>query len=303
MKPNLYNAYLSLLVFVAALWTTTAIAQSKVQVVTKTIERKLDYRKGDEVRITGEKAIINVKGWDKNYIGLTLKLIGKHPERAVAEKELEHLRYIIERNGNVQDIGNYFNVSKTTNPIRANLKAEFLVMVPENCPVTLSAKYGEANLSNTIGSSEIKLDYSKLTLRDVRGEMSITSTLSDISGIDTNLNLSCKADKADIGFSGASGTYRIENEYGHIRFTPGEQLKKLDIQSNRTDVTVAVRSFDHFNYNLSSANSELNIPAGGQQKRSVIGGKRVFEQVTDKGKPLIKVSTSSSPLTIRVQNL
>src|SRR5687767_6724567 len=125
MKPNIFHFYLSLLLLLSALYSPFAQAQSKVQVVTKTIERKLDYRKGIQVRITGEKAVINVKGWDRNYIGLTLKLIGKHPERAIAEQELEHLRYVIERNDDIHDISNFFSVSRTTNPIRANLKAEF----------------------------------------------------------------------------------------------------------------------------------------------------------------------------------
>jgi hypothetical protein len=290
------------LILLGTAFSWPAMAQTKIQVVTKTITRKLDFRKGTQLRITGEKASVNVKGWDKDYIGVTLLLTAKHPDRDVAEKELEHLKYFIKETGGVHDLGNYFLIAKGTSQIRANLKAEYELSVPENLPVTVSCKFGEVNLENIKGKYAIDLEYSKLNLNQAEGEMTVRSVFSDVKSLNTNLTLKCKADKADLDFTNAAGSYQIENTYGKIRLAAGGTLRNVNIKASRTSVTLLTGNFEGYNYDLTTSHAELVLPpqAKGRSKQTS-GEKSTYQHVGGKNLPTIKVLTTYSPITIRNQ--
>lgn len=288
------------LMILAALISWPAMAQTKIQVVTKTITRKLDFKKGTQLRLTGEKAKINVKGWDKEYIGVTITLTGKHQNREVAEKELEHLKYYINQTGNVHDLGNYFLIEKGTSQIRANLKAEYEISVPDFLPITISCKFGEVNLENAKGKFKVDLEYSKLNLNMVEGEMTVQSVFSDVKSQNTDLVLKCKAEKADLDFAKAAGSYQIENEYGSISLTSGEVLRNVNIEASRTSVTVLTRNFDGYNYDLATSHAELILPAQAKaQRKQTSGGKNTYQHMGGKNLPTIKVLTTYSPITLR----
>jgi hypothetical protein len=296
------EALLLLLLTVAFFLPWPVLAQQKIQVVTKTITRNLDLKKNTQLRISGEKAKIVLKGWNKPYIGLTLKLTGKHPERQVAEKDLEHLQFYIRQNGNVHDLGNYFLVEKGGAQIRANLKAEYEIWLPDYIPVTLVCKFGEVSLENTKSKFDLNLEYTALTLNKVEGEMTINSLFSDIKSQNTNLTLKCKAEKADLDFAAASGAYQFQNNYGQIRFSSAEGLLNLNIQASRTSITLFTKSFEDYNYDLVTTNANLALPTSVKlQPRSGAGGKTTFLHVSGKNKPAIKILTTYSPIIISNQ--
>src|SRR4051812_46848850 len=85
-----------------------SMGQNSIQVVTKTIEKSLPYVKGNTLSIKGEKATIEIKGWNENYIKVKLKLISKHPDRNIAQSELKYLKYSITQENNISKISNYF---------------------------------------------------------------------------------------------------------------------------------------------------------------------------------------------------
>jgi hypothetical protein len=278
------------------------VAQTKIQVVTKTITRKLDYKKDTRLRITGEKAKINVRGWERNYIGVTIKLTAKHPEREIAEKELEHLQFTIKQSGNVHDLGNYFLVPKGTAQIQANLKAEYEISVPDYLPITISCKFGEVNLENTKGKHTIDMEYSQLNLNQVAGEMTMRLVLTDVKSRNTDLVLKSKAEKADMDLENADGSYQIENVYGQVKLTAGKALRNVNIQASRTSVTLLTRNFEAYNYDLATSYAELTLPAQAKpQIKRISGEKSTYRNVKGKNMPTIKIITTYSPVTIRNQ--
>src|SRR5688572_126613 len=291
-----------LVILLAIFLSGPVTAQTKIQVVTKTITRKLEYKKDTQLRITAEKAKINVKGWDKNYIGFTLKLIGKHPEREVAEKELEHLQYYLKQTGNVHDLGNYFLIGKGTNQIKANLKAEYEILVPAHLPILINCKFSEIALENTKGRYDIDLEYGQLNLNQVEGEMAMQLVLSDVKSSDTNLILKGKAEKADMDFANASGTYKLENAYGNIRFVAGSGLRGVNIQASRTSVTFLAKNFDNHTYDVATSHAELSLPVQAKpQIKLTSGEKSTYRSFKGKEVPAIKILTTYSPVTIRNQ--
>ncbi|MDQ3102202.1 MAG: DUF4097 domain-containing protein [Bacteroidota bacterium] len=278
----------------------TVQAQNKIQVVTKIIERTLEVNKGDVLRISAEKATISVKRWEGDHISLKLQLIAKHPDRSVAERELDHLRYVVEKNGYIHDLGNYFSITKSTDPIRANLKAVYELQIPSDLHLTINAKYADVSLVNTTGRSIVDLEFGRLTLQGVSGEMDVRTLYSDVIGNTLDLALDVKADNTDIQLTRALGSYRIGSSYGHIHIDAAGQLKKVNITAVRTDVTIVARDFWEHDYDINTTYSEIVLPhEWSQQIRTGAAGRVSFEHLTDKRKPIIRVSTSNSPVTIR----
>ncbi|CAN5913848.1 hypothetical protein BH24BAC1_BH24BAC1_36450 [soil metagenome] len=280
--------------------TTRAEAQTKIQVVTQTIDKEFAWRQGDGVRIGSEKATIEVKGWDKNYVKVRLRLIAKHPVREVAEQELKHLKYSIRKSGSTIDLLNYFLIEKGAGQIRSNLKAHYEVWVPTDCGLNITSKYGETFISHTTGKQVFDLNFSKLTLSEVRGEVRVQSVFGDLTGINTDINLVCRAEKADIDLSGAAGAYRVENKYGKININATSGLKEVNIKSARTEVALSLISFIDYNYELATSHAPILLPPpAGQLLNKAGSGKNMFQLGPDPLLPSINISTTYSPITIK----
>ena len=99
--------------------------------------------------------------------------------------------------------------------------------------------------------------------------------------------------------TGAGGHYDISNAYGSIVVEPTSDLKSVSVDAVRTEVTVGVPQLALFNYNLSTSQGKLLVPASYASRRTLIG--RSTLQVTNAPKlPLIRISTSYAPVTLQI---
>ncbi|MDF7814440.1 hypothetical protein [Hymenobacter sp. YC55] len=277
-------------------------AQRKVQVLTRTIEQTLPCPTGTLVRIRAEKATLKVQGWDKPSVQVVLRLSARHPERAIAERELPAVRYQIAKKGNTIDLVNYFAVPVGAPPVRSDLRAEYIVMMPAGNSLEIVNAYGRTELIELTGRQTLVQDFGEITLQDLQGSLEATIRYTELTGTNLNSAFVCHADKSAVQLTGAGGTYAISNAYGSIVFEPNDELKSAFVDATRTEVTIGVPKLSQYNYNLGTSQGKLVIPASYTPKRTLTG--RNTLQVTNDAKlPLIRVSTSYAPITLQTQPL
>ena len=296
-----WGGLLSLLLWGAAL--PAARAQRKVQVLTRTIEQTLPCPAGTLVRIRAEKASLRVQGWDKPTMQVVLRLCARHPERDVAEKELPMARYQIEKDGSVIDLVNYFALPAGAPAIRADLRADFTIMMPAANALQIVNAYGQTTLLDLTGKVKLEQNFGQITLQDLRGSLTATARYADLTGTNLNLAFDCEADKSAVRLTGAGGSYAIRNRYGSVLLEPTAALKSVFVDAERTEVTIGVPQLGLFNYLLSSAQGKLNLPPSLAERQRKSLGRNVLDVTNQARLPLIRVVTSYAPVTLRTQPL
>jgi hypothetical protein len=275
-----------------------ARAQVKVQVVTRTVEQTLPATPNTLVRIRAEKATLRVQGWDKPTVRVVLRLVARHPEREVAEKELPAARYQIEKTGTVIDLVNYFAVAAGAPAMRSDLRAEYTVQMPADNALEIVNAYGHTLLSNLTGRQKLQQDFGQITLQDLRGSLLIISRFADVTGSNLNMGLSCDADKSAVQLTGVGGNYAIRNRYGSVTLEPTAELRSATVDAERTEVKVTVPQLGLFNYTLSTSHNTLSVPGTLTGAVRSSGGSQTLRTNTAR-LPLIRVVTSYAPVTLQ----
>jgi len=281
------------------LFTTLALAQSPLQVVTKTIEKELTYADGQRVVLTAQKADVQIKGWSRTTVLVRLKLIAKHPEREVAERELSYLQYTLQPRDRLIELSNRFVIPQRAGTVKGNLKAIYEIWVPTRCPVVLSNTFGDVMLADLGNEVSVKLEFGKLTAQNLTGKVTVTSEYGDIEATNIQGNLSIKAEKAEIGLRQLGGLCTVQSHYGKLQILPDAALSALTVQATRTEILLYPRRMDDFQYDVENAYSSIHVPDGYTEHLSQAIIKRRFKYQPSPRKPIISIANSYSPIVVQ----
>ena len=289
-------------VIVYLLNTGCLLAQDKIQVVTKTITRSFAFGQEESLRIDAQKATIRIKGWDQEEVKLVLKLTAKHPERAVAERELSALRYQLTTDGSHKLLKNYFQATQQVSAITSNLQADYELRVPHQRAVSLSNHYGNITLSDWQATLNITAEFGEVHLEQITGAIALDVTYADVTARHTRGSLTGVTRKSNLNLYELAGTVSLESSYGEINVTALDQLQQLTIDASRTEVTFATPDPIRYYYRLSTTNDNIYVPVPGTwaDENSIVR-KQSFT-TSDPSLPSIFVKTTFSPITINFLN-
>jgi len=277
-----------------------AQAQHTVQVLTRTVEQRFACPVGTLVRIRAEKATLRVQGWDQPTVKVTLQLSARHPDRAVAEQELPRARYQLEQHGSAIDLVNYFVLPAGGPALRSDLRAEYTVFMPTANAVQIVNTYGKTVLLDLSGRQQLEQDFGQIDLQNLTGRLTATVRYADVTGTNIHGVLDCEADKSALRLTGAGGRCTIRNHYGSVQLEPAADLQSVVVDAERTEVRVGVGQLARFNYQFSTAQGQLVVPAslaGGVRTRT---GRQLLEVSNQPHLPLIRVVTSYAPITLQL---
>lgn len=241
-------------------WTCTMQAQVKVQVITKKIEKSFPYRNGYEVNVEGEKAEVIVESWDKDEIKVQLELTAQHPDKAVAEKELESIKYLADKVKNKIYLRNYLAKKEGEPEPQSQLSAKYTIYVPEKCPVYLKNYFGTINVSNLFNSVKINSQFSKIALENLQGMMDVTSRFGDVLGANLDGDMKLNTRRSDVTLKNIKGNYDLTTQYGIVKLWANKDLLSLNINADKSDVFLYNVNTSQFAYNLSSQNGKIDFP-------------------------------------------
>ncbi len=249
-----------LLLLITLLPLSALQAQVVVQVVTKKIDRSFSYRDGYQVNLEGDNAEVWVESWDKNEIHIHLELIAKHPERSVAENDLEKIKYLAERVKNNIYVRNYIKTEAGEDKPQSNLSARYTITLPENCPVYVKNYFGETNVQNLTNQLRIASEFSKIGLKNIQGKINMRTRFGDIEGEQLDGTVSINSRRSNILLQDIKGTYDITAHYGKIEIFAEQHLINLDIDAEKSDVAFHTSRPGIYGYNLTADNGSITVP-------------------------------------------
>ena len=273
------------------------LAQTKIQVITKTISKNIPYKTGKTIKIVGEKATVSIQSWDKNYISATISLIAKHPNKKTAEDDIRFIEYKVFETDNTIEISNFFSQKTGFKEITSNLNARFELFVPESSPLSIVLVYGSASIINAKGSLSLDLSFAQLTMKNIEGETKIKTYYGDIEAEDICSNLNIQSEMADLTLRNLSGSCFIQSKYGNLVLVPTEKLKNLDINSNRSTVTILIEKLDGFSFKFETQNADIKVPE--VLKKQVVNNLFSSQFQQNSNKPLVQVKGKYSPITLK----
>jgi hypothetical protein len=292
-----FKKYELIMVLVFVIPAFTMQAQEKVNVITKTIKKEIKLNSKTLV-INGEKSTINISAGDNEYVEVEIKLISKNTNKKQAETDIAIIKYEMIENANDYLIRNYFASERFGN-VKSNLSVVYNIKVPKNSKLNITNIYGNVYLSNLNTFSKLKNSFGEIHISNIMGEMEINSYYSDTWAVDIDLKLICITDKSDIEMTNSSGNIQIKSNYGNINFSPGKNLKKLEIDSKRTTVGFESDVFNKYNFELSTSYSNIVLPEKWKKNIKKVNGEIQFNQINQANNPTIKITTSYCQITLK----
>ena len=295
---------LVLAVLAVLLTLPAARAQQRVQVVTRTVEQAWDCPPGILVRIRAEKATVQVRGWDRPIVQVTLRLSARHAELEVAVQDLPVAQYRLWQNGNALDLVNLFVLPVGAPAVRSDLRAEYTVLMPAGNPLQVVNAYGQTTLTDLSGTQKLEQNFGQITLHNLRGTLTANARYADLTATNVQADFTCEANNSAVRLLGLGGSCFVRNYYGSVRVQPAAGLRKLTVEADRTEVVISAAEPELFAYQLNVLQGELTVPpAYAAAKKSTASRASLTTKPAAGSRSLVRVSTSYAPLTLQMQLL
>lgn len=260
---NILNNIKLKLVFACLLFVAILPAQeseTKLQVVTKNIEKTIDYESGYVLDIDGEKADIQIATWDKNKVKIVIELIARHENLDIAKRDLEAMGYNIELVGKKIFIRNYILPLKGKPKPESIFKAIYVLTIPEDCPVDLRNYYGKANIKDLNQSVDVKSEFCEIKLENIEGSIGIETRFGDVEGVLLGGQMEIESVRSDITLSQIHGPVNINAKYGKIKIDANNSLLDLNITAEKTDILFLNPAKDSYGFDLTAFYGNVTVP-------------------------------------------
>ena len=255
-RKHFYLLLLQCLVLTSLLGQKTTL-----HVVTQTIQKEWDWQSDKLLVINGENATITVEAWDKNTIQATTELIAKHPDKQIAERDVQTQKAIAKTNKRSILIGNQLVLEQGKQKPTSNLKAIFTIYAPQNCALQIKNRFGSIEVKGIKNTVEINSQFTKLNLEAVKGEVKLSSNFGDIIGQQLTGNVTIDANRSDIQLDHPSGNFTIAAKYGTVTILEDKNRQfDLDIKGKKTNVVFIEPILLAHNFRLATEFGEITLP-------------------------------------------
>lgn len=271
-------------------------------VVEKVVTRDVAFSRNESLRIAGEKATVHVTGWEEDFVRVRLVFSAKSPDKAVAERELEYMKYALSRDDNTLEIRNTFIIPPETTRTRSSLDALYELTVPRKSKIEVTDTYGNVRLVDLAGELDVTVEFGDIHLQNVEGRISVQSSYGEVRGSDIGGTFSCKTGKSDVYLENVKARCTFNSTYGNIHLALGEKPQELAIGATRTAVVVKVPDFGAYRYGLRTSHAAIYVPDAYRKYVKGTGGSgtSTLDFAGAPNSPLLKVNTTFSSITIRI---
>jgi hypothetical protein len=269
-------------------------------VVEKVVTRDIPFSRNETLKIVGEKAAVQVTGWDKDFVRVKLVFSAKSPDKSLAERELDHMKYALSREGHTLEIRNTFIIPPEITATQSRLGVAYEVAVPRESKVQVIDEYGDIELAGLKGELNITVGFGDIHLQNVEGRINVESSYGEVRGDGIGGTFSCKTDKSDVYLDRITARCTFNSNYGNMHLTLREKPQGLAIKASRTAVVVNTAGFGAYRYELRTRHASIYVPGPFKKyvKQPGGGGSSTLKFAGAPDSPLINVSTTFSPITI-----
>ncbi len=254
--------YRFITLFLLSIGATALMAQETTfEVVTKRVEETFPYRPGFDLNIEGEKADVVIQAAEAQEIGVVMEIVARHPDRAVAERDMEAMKFQVERVEERIFLRNYLSPDDSAPKPESTFDIRYVITVPPDCPVYLKNEYGQANIADLSNQLRVNSSFTRLGLQNLQGMIDIFTRFGDLQGQTINGQVSINARRSNLDLADISGEFDITAQYGILNINADPRLLKLRLDAERSEVFLISPDPRLFAYDLEAHNSEVRLPS------------------------------------------
>ena len=269
-----------------------AVSQTQVEVMTKTVNHRFDYVAGYGIEVEGKSATISIQSWDKNEIGVEMKLISKGLTREISERELAFQKYVIDEIDQKYVIRNYLLLPSGLNKLSTIQETEIKIHVPLKADLSLTSLFGTVSIESVTGNIELESKYGELLLKKVSGAVRLKSTFGDLILTDFSGALTADLEHTATYVDDYMGSAVVKSKLGDQHWTNIGRLTRLKILAEKSNVELKFKNKDLVSYHwqLRTKYGAIVFPLDQSETRKITFG--------DENNPSIEVSTDYGKITV-----
>lgn len=234
------------------------LAQGTLQVVTKSIDKSFD--RTQSIKIEAEKADIELVVWSGEKIKVSIDLTAKHPNRKDALNDLEMMKYVAEKFGNVLVLRNYIQIENEKMKPVSNLKAKFVISIPEQMMVSIQNSFGKINISGKFKQLQLKTDFCNTELKNVSGIIKLDSHYGEVNAHDLSGKVELKSDRTEINLTKISKDFTITGNFLKLSINSVSNLQRLKIEAQKSEISLEGIFIKNHHFHLVSEYGKLKVP-------------------------------------------
>jgi hypothetical protein len=291
-----YSKILIFLLLLTFLTTISGSAQSKIQVVTKTVSNTFENCNDCNLNVMAEKADIILSASKDDVIRLKLSLIAKNPDKEKAEADLKYCIYNIREMEKSIMISNSFNLGNNKyHTITSNLSVKYEIEIPSGIVLKLKNIYGDITINSINASQNISIDFGQLLLSDISGILTVTANYGDIKGKNIRANCEIKAQNSDITLIGISNMMNITSQYGSINIEKSDA--PINIEAEMTEINILLDHPENYNFDVSGTKCDLTV--SDELKKFINKKSGNINLIAQSGNTTLKIRNTYSPINIK----
>jgi hypothetical protein len=286
-------------IFTLFLWLNSqAWGQTTLQVLTKSIDKTVAFKVGQELEIIGEKAEVEVAPGSGSEIKIHAELSTKHPDGSLARKELDHWKFVVSTVGKKTFVRAYIGLKAGQSTPSSNFKAKIVVQVPRECPVTLHNKLGKARLENLRGPIALTGEFCQFQLSNLGGDIWLDSKYGSVEGKNLSGKIAIKTNRADVTLSELKADCSVQSTYGVITLETQSESGNIAVTGDKSEVRLTLRQDPLHNIHLKSSYGELNAP---QEFSSFSPAENIRQANRNKGeqRPFVSIETTFGKISVQ----
>lgn len=226
------------------------MGQTKLHVLTKTIKREIAAKSISELVINAERADLQISVWEKESIGIIVKLSAKHPEKERAEKELELMKFLNEKIGKSYYLRNYLLVKSGAQKPESNFNATYEIQIPLSMSVKVKDSFGEVKLNGLRAAISLDLNFCETILTNCQAATNIKSYFGSNTLENLSFNLDLNSNRSENKVSKHAGDFKANVIDGSLEYDFVAGKQEIDIEASGAKVVLRVGD-------LKKAESEL----------------------------------------------
>lgn len=276
---------------------TTGLAQTKVKVLTRIIEKSYTYNNEFLLEIDAEKADIIIETHDGNNVLLTVKQTVKNASEKVAKAHLDAQQFIEHNSKERLFLKNYILFKDPKDKTGSIFKNEYTIKVPVHCHVKLKNTLGNSHLMNLKKTINIEVEYGKVVLENCSGNISTQLNLGELQLLGGLLNGKINTKNTNVKIQSTEGSIMVNCSFGSFSvFLNGAPLI-LDAITSYCETTVINKSEGSYSFNLETLGGKINTMEYNITKTSD-GNQLKINPANDGVLPHITIKTTDSDINL-----
>ncbi|NQZ76502.1 MAG: DUF4097 family beta strand repeat protein, partial [Ekhidna sp.] len=172
-------------------------------------------------------------------------------------------------------------------------ETEIIIFLPNQVEILIENSFGNTSIQDHQGKVAVESKYGELKLANLTGEVKINSTFGDLEVSNFSGSMTCDLEHTATKIEGFTGDASVKTNLGDIVFTGIEELLRLKISAEKSDVILQFNknNVDSYYWDIRSKYGEISFPNSGIEGKKISFG--------DDGNPAIYVSTDFGKITIK----